>query len=540
MDNMPLNSARLASKWHCLDRRWVWWLVGVAIAIVWIIQHNRSGAPPLSLANSVSISFSSTDPAKPDHIYEFGNDEHDGIVVLNSMFVPRADKRLSLNVPKLTRYSIRYLPSGGLFGSTQAIGVWEANGGLVWSQGSGVFQVNGDLDAFLDALPARHAVRLLLSRNRKEQEEGRRLKQLNGDDFVDALLKVCSSENATLRQFGLRNLSFLISESIPVFEFSRWNVTPQPRRAVAVAKANDVRRVTLQVLKTALADRYHDEKSGRFETILFACDCLAETGDQATANELAGLLGDEANLYGWGKIMDCLEAIYGLPSSYEKRSMCGNSSQAEFAAFAKQQNLSRRSGRDKLLKWHMDHGSDNRAVQLDAVLTEWHYQLLALGNQRGFSEAYSPVPDKQFLPLLRTGHELVPAIEKQKRRSADLVEQGALEFIKACITGTCDDAIVNQLLNGDMRQQILACNIIGAARRTDWQSQLDQFQYTPLPKDNPGVFHDAFALRSAATAALLMGDAPQAFTLVKSAHDGGYENTQSTQAVKYFTPSAAK
>jgi hypothetical protein len=494
----------------------------------------QTPAPQTVMDGVKQLSIVAYDPdhSKPAERYEIRDGET--IVALQSMLVAESKRRVAASTPDPPSYSIQFLPPNVFVGHTETIDVWKTTQGLVWLRSDGTYTVHGDLEIFLHALPARRVVQMLTNGNCNEREMGRRIKKARGEDLVAQLLELCKSENVLLQSAALRNVTSLVRETQPSYEYLHWRIERNQGRAVAAAGAGEIRRVALATLEKALSNRNDASNGERLDLIREAFQCLAETGNQATANELARLLAKETETYESDQLMECLEAIYGLPPSYERLGVCGNSTEEELAAFAEQQAVRQRAGRDLLLQWHSQHGDQDRDAQLDAILVAWRGQLLDLAEARPGFDAYGPIPDRRFLPLLRVGPELVPAIQKRQQKSESLVEQASLEFIRAYQTATCDDPLVDRLLSGEIPQQILACNIIAASGRTDWQARLDRLQYTPYPKDDPDVFRRVQLLRAAATAALLMSTGPEALPLIEAAERAGFDNVQAHAARKFY------
>ena len=407
----------------------------------------------------------------------------------------------------------------------ETIEVWDSPTGLVWTDGQLDYRLHGNLSEWFAALPAIRAAQLLRSHTPSSREIGLKLRAADGPALVDALLKLVDSENDRIRAYALQHLPSLIKmRRVPMGGSFDWTIVRDQRRSIDAPHATEAAGKLMAILQQPTRSPIANTANRSTVDTRSLCECLAETGDQTTANELARLLPSVPNEHFLDDLLYCLEMIYGLPPTRIRQGMCGNSSAEEAARFNSAERLSRGVAREKLLAWHAAHSRKSRDAQLDAVLEAWRPSLAEFaGSQRGSGLPYS-TPAHLFVPLWRIGPELVPAIERRQQTAIDLAELGALEFLKAFLTADCNPKLVAELLAGDLPQQRLACQIIGVAGRRDWTSRLDALQRHKLRDANPGDFYDVQALTESATAALWLTLNIEALPLLRKARHDGFSN----------------
>ena len=407
----------------------------------------------------------------------------------------------------------------------ETIEVWDSPTGLVWTDGQADYRLHGELSDWFAALPAIRAAQLLRNHTPSSREIGLKLRAADGPVLVDALLKLLDSENEQLRAYALQHLPSLIKmRRIPFGGSFDWTIVRDQRRSLDAPHATEVARKLTALLQQPTRSPIGNPANRSIGDLRPLCDCLAETGDQTTANELARLLPGVPNDYPLDELLTCLETIYGLPPTYQRRGICGNSSAEEVASFNAEMSVRRGVARQKLLAWHAAHSAKPRTAQLDAVLEAWQPQLAQFtSSQRGSGLSY-PTPAHLFVPLWRIGPELEPAIARRQQTATGLAERGALEFLKVFLTADCDPQLVEELLAGTLQQQRLACQIIGVSGRRDWTPRLDTLQRKKLREADPGDFYDVEALTESATAALWLTLNTEALPLLRKARQDGFSN----------------
>ena len=445
----------------------------------------------------------------------------------HSLFTADDAHRLSSAGKISTLYILRFdlnRPAGVYSDAPETIEVWDSPTGLVWTDGQADYRLHGDLSDWFAALPAIRAAQLLRSHTPSSREIGLKLRAADGPVLVDALLKLLDSENEQLRAYALQYLPSLIRMRVPMGWGFDWTIFRDQRRSLDAPHATEVARKLTALLQQPLRSPIGNPANRSIGDLRPLCDCLAETGDQTSANELARLLPGVPNDYPLDELLTCLETIYGLPPTYQRRGTCGNSSAEEVARFKAEEGVRRGIAREKLLTWHAAHSAKPRDAQLDAVLEAWRPQLAQFTSSRRSSGLSYPTPAHLFVPLWRIGRELEPVIDRRQQTATDLSERGALEFLNAYLTADCDRELVEELLAGNLPQQRLACQIIGVSGRRDWTQRLDVLQRHKLRDANPGDFYDVQTMTESATAALWLTLDLEALPLLRKARQDGYSN----------------
>ena len=425
-------------------------------------------------------------------------------------------------------YILRFVlnrPAGVYSDAPESIEVWDSPTGLVWTDGLADYRLHGDLFDWFAALPAIRTAQLLRSHTPSGRESGLKLRAADGPVLVDTLLKLLDSENEQIRAYALQYLPSLIRmRRVPMGWGFDWTFVRDQRRSLDAPHATEVARKLTALLQQPTRSPRGNPANRSIGDLRSLCECLVETGDQTTANELARLLPGVPNDYPLDELLYSLEMIYGLPPTYQRRGTCGNSSAEEVARFKAGESVRRGVAREKLLAWHAAHSAKPRDAQLDAVLEAWRPQLAELkSSQRNSGLSYS-TPAHLFTRLWRIGPELVPAIDRRQQTATDVAERGALEFLKAFLTADCNPKLVEELLAGDLPQQRLACQIIGVSGRRDWTPRLDTLQRHKLRDAKPGDFYDVEALTESATAALWLTLDTEALPLLRKARQDGFSN----------------
>ena len=446
----------------------------------------------------------------------------------HSLFTADDAHRLTSAGKISTLYILRFdlnRPAGVSIDSPETIEVWDSPTGLVWTDGQADYRLHGDLSDWFAALPAIRAAQLLRSHTLSSCETGLKLRAEDGPVLVDTLLKLLDSENEQIRAYALQHLPSLIRmRRVPMGWGFDWTIIRDQRRSLDAPQATEVARKLTALLQQPTRSPIGNPANRSIGDLRSLCECLVETGDQTTANELARLLPGVPNDYPLDELLYSLEMIYGLPPTYQRRGTCGNSSAEEVARFKAGESVRRGVAREKLLAWHAAHSAKPREAQLDAVLEAWRPQFaLFTSSKRGSGLSYA-TPAHLFTPLWRVGPELVPAIDRRQQTATDLAERGALEFLKAFLTADCDSELVEELLVGDLPQQRLACQIIGVSGRRDWTPRMDTLQRKKLRDVDPGDFYDVEALTESATAALWLTLNTEALPLLRKARQDGFSN----------------
>lgn len=416
--------------------------------------------------------------------------------------------------------------------------VWNiGDGKFVWSDGENDWMLGGDLDAVLDSLKARRIAQYLTAAGAKERNEGIELREIYGLELRPQVEKLAGSLNEQLAQFGTGILNDLDLQLDPL------PVTDDPR--AALAKPEKPVDELLTTLRESLANLKQDSSAPQsLLNLLKSCQQLWDNGPSEAAGSLAQLLREAPNVHHTHYLMEAVEGAFGLPPSYQPLFVCGNSSREELEASAAEGRRRLAAGRQKLLKWIDDNADKSEPEQLQAVLAAWHPTLMRLTGPDAHTR-YSSInrdPARALGPLLRHGLKLVPPLRLAQAKTLQLSEQGMLEYVVASVSGECDVALVDRLLDGDMHQQIVACQIISVAKQTDrenWQPTLVSFLKVPIyQSERQRVLNEAgFVLRDAATTALFECQGVRILPTLEETCRLHFENGVSSQLIsRYLTP----
>lgn len=416
--------------------------------------------------------------------------------------------------------------------------IWETPDGLVWQSSDGEFHaVHEDLSVFVEALAARRLTQLLQSNRASERQLGKQLMQQRGDKLFDALLKLARSTNSNLRMVAFRDLKGLLNRG-PIRDRLMMRFLAEDSsvclmgRAISRShdhpRANEIRQVAMAMVKKELVST----EPHNFQSLNFACDCLAEVGDQKTADELAKLLVSTDKPSDLVRLMECMESIYGLPPFWHEVGICGNMTDEEWKQHDRNMRRLRGDQRDELLKWHKRHRAKDRKMQLAAAVDLWQDELAKVTTT--FDRRYynSALPDWRFESLLRCGPEVVPIIKAKQQETQDENARVTMEYVAARLTGKCDRDFVSKLLNGNRRQKTMACYIIAVTGQPDWKEQIDALQYTASTR-NDIVDEETQLLRCAASLALLTCHSNDCLPLFEKAAAEGYANRVSHAKLRF-------
>ena len=407
---------------------------------------------------------------------------------------------------------------------------------FAWSDGENEWMLGGDLDAVLDSLKARRIAQYLTASTAKERNEGIELREIYIPELRPQIEKLAGSSNEQLAQFGtgiLKDLDLQL-DPLPVED------DPRPAHARPEKPVNEL----LSTLRESLTDLKRDSSDPHaLANLVEACQQLGAHGPSEAAGPLAQLLREAPEGHSTHYLMEAVEGAFGLPPSYQRLGICGNSSREELEAAAVEGNRRLAAGRQKGLKWIDDNADKAAQEQLLAVLAAWQPTLMRLTGPEAHTRYASTDrdPARALRPLLLRP-DLVPSLRLAQARTQQLSEQGMLEYVAASVSGECDIELVDQLLDGDMHQQIVACQIISVARQTDrehWQPTLVSFLKAPIYQTKrQEVLNEAgFVLRDAATTALFECQGVQILPTLEETCRLYFDNGVSSQLInRYLTP----
>lgn len=450
---------------------------------------------------------------------------------LQSMFVAEPERRVDAPAAGAKRrYRFEFSRRGiGRMSGVAAADVYETDQGFVWTEGGDYYRPWGNVAELLTARPACRAVySAQMSRGAAGGDDA--LLKLGIETVVDMFLALLRSENPHMQQLALNRLQQLAHSR----DAQRWATSDgeivRDLRPSPLPGVERIRTALLDVLRQSQNIPRSEEK--RRSVRFHAASTLESFVDHSIAGDVAELLAAAGDYGDIDSLMRLLTAAYGLPEFFEPLGFCGHTTAAEIAQAQAEIMPERLKARTELLAWHAAHGNKPRTEQLFAVLEAWSTRLQKFGNgeMREFPFGHGIRLETRY--LLRLGPDLAPEIEARQRATSDLAERGALEYLRACLLGDCNKALVDELLAGDLRNQRFACRIIGVSGRRDWTDRLDALQRLHAADAKPGLSDDTAHLVEAASQALWMTLRSEALPIFTKAQADGYSNRQLNEFVR--------
>lgn len=166
----------------------------------------------------------------------------------------------------------------------------------------------------------------------------------------------------------------------------------------------------------------------------------------------------------------------GVPPMFRANAICGNSSKAEFDAFATEE--SRRLAEAKAAAHAV--WAQLRTMSIDArierAIAAWRSEIAPmLPHSPALYFDQSFASDK-LAPLIRFGTPSIRLLREQQKREDDLGAKAIWECVIAAITGKEDKDLVRQLFAGSSDHQRLACELVEASGSQDWLNELSALQ----------------------------------------------------------------
>ena len=436
----------------------------------WVISRIIDPQPP-----SKARFFVNADPSK------FSDSEPGDagfVQALQSMFVADPERRVdnaSLSAAPTRRYRFEFARDGfGRMSGPAEVDVYDMPQGLAWTAGDGFYRPSGNVADLLAALPAHRAV-MSIYRMQPPTERDAELRRFGVERAIDLHLTTAVSENAQVTHLALSNL-VMIAETHDPLRWHPWDAEIiRDIRPRALPKQDQIRQVAFDLIRRALGNVPTGKAPDFWSNWYQAQQLLLALGDRSIADEIAHMLAAATDRRGIDPLLEQLAAIHGLPSFFTQPSFCGHSTAKEIAAAHARLDPKRHEARAKLLAWHTAYHHQPSPQRLAAVLEAWRPELAEFGDaknaypMRGSFSSFGP----PFRRLLGLGPELVPILEARQQATNDVTERGALEFVRAYLLGECDAMLVDELFAGDLKQQTLACRIVGVSGRHNWTDQLD-------------------------------------------------------------------
>ncbi|GEM_PF-1173856 len=451
------------------------------------------------------------------------------IVVLQSLLAggsdfdgsPPAQRKFQVFIHPTDKSSYSYSPSP----------VWRVDGDRFAWHGNGQSRLlDGSLTDFLEWLRIRRCNQLLRGPDPKLRERGMQLREAFRKEFVDTLIRIANSKNGWFAQAGIREIAEQLSnEPSPANHFLPGDMQMLTRREVTDPDRL-VRDELVKLVKQCPIQKHMEDPFGVGSAAL---QCLLAIGDRATADDLVPLLVQHKEGRLGNDILTALETLYGIPKTYERFGVCGNSTAAEMAKFAREAAAREAAAIKEFLAWQQQHAEATEEQYYDAVVLHWSEMLVHFANAP--DQNYSYQNDQTAAPklqnLLGLGKPLVPALKRRQQATTGWQEKSMLEFTVAFLTGEYDSNLVKELLAGNRNQQRIACGIIAASADDSWNSELVKRLRTPLGSTK---VEEVVALRSVAAQALFRSAGISALPAFRDAAKTGFESPMLLQILEHL------
>lgn len=496
-------------------------LVLAGVALLWIWQSKASKTPTET-------------PKIVDVIVSTGNGRRtlqirdpQAIVILQSLIT--GGRAADGQPPGYSEFQIFVYPTGKSSYSYLPSPVWRiANDRFAWRHKGRTTELNGSLTDFIEWMKIRRINQLLRSPDPAERRFGEQLRDSARQEHVESLIRIANSENGWFAQAGIREISDIISiEAV----YRNHYVLGEMRWPLRRAVADPDRRICDELLSLVKRCPRSDHGDDPFGVGYAALQCLQQIGDRKTGDSLVKLIAQHQGGRLGDPVLTTIEQSYGIPSTYERHGICGNSSSEEIASFARNEAKRQAAAIDELLAWQQDHVNDSDEDFYDAVVLRWSEMLIHFAKtpNRTFDSDRTPAP--QLAHLLGLGKPVVPALERRKKTATGWHEIAMLDFCVAFLTGECDRDLVTELLAGDLSQQRVACFIIAASADPTWNDRIAALLRTPIPDGN---VNEAVVLRDAAAQALYRTSGVKALTELRAALKEGFDSWMLLQILDRF------
>lgn len=433
---------------------------------------------------------------------------------------------ISVFVPPVGEASFPYSPSP----------VWrQADGSFVWAHDGSVTELNGSIGDVLELLKIQRLSELLRSESAADRAIARAEPAAHRDEYAETLLRLVRSSNSVLADAALGLLPAVICDS---------TVGPPDGRlgTVQIPPVRSVRdldhRVRDELLRgVAMQGRLlsageWDEKATRiYERGIRTLECLSVTGDRQVADELLDLLQEQRSRHFDEKILTTIEQLYGIPPTYERMGLCGNSTEEELARAADDLRARQDAAIEDLTAWRASIKDGTDDAFYEAVLLRWSEVLIHLAKTPpGYLFGNDLTPAQQVTNLLALGDQILPALRRRQRRATDWGEVGMLEFCISCLTKAADPEQIRKLLDGDVSQKRLACCVIAATGDSTWTEEVVAMLRTPVP--DRGV-EEVVTLREIAAQALFCSRQADAIPVFRQLVKDGYGSTMASRVLDW-------
>lgn len=392
--------------------------------------------------------------------------------------------------------------------------IWRIGDDFVWQNAGKKTVLNGSLTDFLEWLRIRRCNQLRRDANPTVRRRGQELQKAMLSEGRKTLIRIANSNNHWFAEAGIREITEFLSAEPPTITVGIPGEPFAPPRRKVLDRDHLVHDALLKILKDGPSISVGQS----------ALHCLKATGGRSTGNELATLLNQHKGGPLGDQLLTAVEGLYGIPLTYERFGICGNSTEEELAKFAREEAARQEAAIKDLLAWQRDHAQDSDEEFYDAVVLRWTEMLIHIADtpDQNYSYLDDQTPAPKLANLLGNGGGIVPALKRRKSAVKEgWQERAMLEFAIAFLTAECDTALVKELLVGSKKQQRIGCSIIAAAGDTTFDKELLKLLRIPLGDSD---VHESVAVRSVAAQALFRSKGVEALPDLRAAMKAGYDS----------------
>lgn len=440
------------------------------------------------------------------------------IAVLQTLI--EGGRAVSGNPPRRREFEIFVHPTGKSTYTYSPSPVWRTtDGGFAWRHDGQTTELNGSLTDFIEWLKIRRLNQMLRNPDPEQRQLAQTLRDSSRPEHVESLLRIANSTNGWFAQAGIREISELISIDPPILNRFIAGEMYLPQRPAVVDPNRRVRDALLELVARCPRAEHTDDSFGTGDAAL---QCLQTIGDRATADALVKLLKRHQSERFGDQLLKTIDGLYGIPATYERFGICGNSTAEEMAGYAREATRRQVAAIDDLLAWRTQHVDSSDEEFYDAVVLRWSEMLIHFVNTPNrFAYHSDRTPAPKLADLLGLGEPIVPALGRRKEAATSWAEAAMLEFCIAFLTGECDADLVTKLLAGDVSQQRVACSIIAATADPTWNDRVAELLRTPIPDRN---VEEVVVLRDVAAQAIYRSRGVTALPELRTALNEGFES----------------
>ena len=312
------------------------------------------------------------------------------IVVLQSLIT--GGRTIDARPPSRPEFEIFVHPPGKRSYAYSPSPVWRTADGFAWQHDGRVTALDGSLTDFIEWLKIRRINQLLEALDPQQRQLGEQLRDALRQQHVESLIRIANSPNGWFAQSGIREIAEFISvEPARLNLYIPGEMQWPGRRAVA----DPNRRIRDELLRLVTICPRAEHAKDPFGAGVMALECLQQVGDRKTADALMKL--PERHRGGWleDRLLTTIERLYGIPATYERFFICGNSSAEELAESAKELSRRQAAAMDDLMAWQKEIAGDSDEQFYDAVVLRWSEMLIHIAktpDRSGYLNDPTPAP----------------------------------------------------------------------------------------------------------------------------------------------------